>query len=536
MPTRKRTSARALWLVDVVVLVLIGGYVWLNSATREDIKFWDESLYLERGQTLGFSNQPGWEWNPLYSDIYWLLDSLGFDPINAYFAGRYITAMLIVVAVYVSIRMFASRGVAATGALVMASLPVTYVWPGVASPAAACVLLAIAVAWRWRSLPGWVAATALLWFAAAVRAEYVWAALAATVVFAVTLIVTASRRTIRARTALGLGIVLIGVPLVLSVGYGSPLELGKRSWEAFSQHYEYRFAVEGDDPWNIDATKVEMDFPGIESIPAAAIGNPTAFAGHVVQNITWAPVTLAGHTAGFGGTSTTQNLQGLLIAGVWSLSLLVLLIASRSRIPAVLRGLSSRIVSRSSAGSVVITLLGIGASLISVGVIYPRPHYLVVFVALLVTGSALLLSRLAGSSKHLRIPMAAIVILSALWVVTHTLTLLTGTHPTPNATSLRVLADMGQPPLRLLTPERPIAIYADSLEAIEEPTFGAKDFGTFLEDNRVDVIYDGILFRSAPWSALPGFDEFVDAPEDFGFTAVTPDSAFLVQSRQMASP
>ena len=529
MPTRKRTRARVSWPLDLIALLLIGGYVWLNSTTREDIKFWDESLYLERGQMVGFGNRPGWEWNPLYSDIYWLLDALGFDPIDAYFAGRFITALLIVIAVYVSIRLFAGLAVAATGALVMASLPVTYVWPGVASPAAACVLLAIAVAWRWRSLGGWVAATTLLWIAAAVRAEYVWAALAASAIFIAALVFAASRRTIRIGTALGLGAVLIGVPLVLSAGYGSPLELGKRSWEAFAQHYEYRFAADGDDPWNIDATKVETDFPGIESIPAAAASNPAAFAGHVARNITWAPVTLAGHTVGLGGTSTSENLQGVMIAGAWGLSFLAVLVVFRRRIPAVFRGIGSLFASRSNAGSIAITVLGIGASLISVSVIYPRPHYLVVFVALFVAGSAVLMSRLANSSKVLRIPMAAIVILSAVWSVFHVSTLVAGTHPTPNATSLRALAEAGQPPLRLLTPERPIAIYAENLEAIEAPQYGADDFATFLEANRVDVIYDGILFRSAPWSDLPGFDQFIDAPESFGFRALSPESAFLVR-------
>ena len=528
MPTRKRTRERVFRPLDLVALLLIGGYVWLNSATREDIKFWDESLYLERGQTVGFGNQPGWEWNPLYSDIYWLLSTLGFDPIDAYFAGRFLTALFIVLAVYVSIRFFTSVGVAATGALVMASLPVTYVWPGVASPAAACVLLAIAVGWRWRSLGGWVAATTLLWIAAAARAEYVWAALAASAILIIALVFSASRRTVRIGTALGLGAVLIGVPLVLSVGYGSPLELGKRSWEAFSQHYEYRFAVDGDDPWNIDATKVEMDFPGIESIPSAAFSNPTAFTGHIAQNITWAPVTLAGHTVGLGGESTSENLQGVLIAGAWGLSFLVVLIAFRRRVSHVIRGAWSLITSRANAGSVVITVLGIGASLISVSVIYPRPHYLVVFVALLVTGSAVLMSRLAGASKLLRIPTALIVVLSAVWSVLHLSTLVAGTHPTPNATSLRVLADTRQPSLQLLTPERPIAIYAENLQAIEAPQYGAEDFAAFLDANRVDVIFDGILFRSAPWSDLPGFDQFIDAPESFGFRPISPESSFLV--------
>lgn len=532
-PMQRRLWTRFRWILDVAVLALIGAYVWLNSATREDIQFWDESLYLERGLTLGFSSQPGWEWNPLYSDMYWLLGRSGLEPINAYFAGRFISAMVVVFAVYLSIRLFAGLAIAASGALVMAALPLTYVWPGVANPAGACVVLAIAVAWRWRSFAGWVAASSLLWCAAAMRAEYVWAALTASAVFGLSLIVAVLRRSTPPITAISLGALLMGVPLLLSFGYGSPLELGKRSWEAFSQHYEYRFAVEGDDPWNIAATKVEQDFPEVNSVVGAMTANPSAFAGHIMRNMTWAPITLAGHSAGLGGRTTTENLQGVLVAGAWGISVLVMLIRSRSRILPMFHAIKKQLLTRSNLGSVFVTLLGVGASAISVIVIYPRPHYLVVFAALTVTGSSLLITWLSVRTKLFWAPVIAVLTLSVFWSFAHAYTLATDGYQASNASSLRTIADAGGPPLRLLTPERPIALYARNLTAVEAPQYEADNFADFLTDNRIDVVFDGILFRSAPWSELPGFEQFVQTPETFGFRPIEENSAFLVRDERI---
>jgi hypothetical protein len=81
-------------VIAVVVLAVT------SSLRQEDIRFWDESLYLERGLTLGFGSQPGWEWNPLYTDMYWLLGRFFSDPIDLYFAGRASAAALLVLAVW----------------------------------------------------------------------------------------------------------------------------------------------------------------------------------------------------------------------------------------------------------------------------------------------------------------------------------------------------------------------------------------------------------------------------------------------------
>lgn len=510
-------------VIAVVVLAVT------SSLRQEDIRFWDESLYLERGLTLGFGSQPGWEWNPLYTDMYWLLGRFFSDPIDLYFAGRASAAALLVLAVWWSLRLFTRPSIALAGGLVAAALPITYVWPGVSSPSAGFLLLALAIAWRWRSPGAYAAASAVVWLAAATRPEFVWPALIVTIVAAVSLTIAITKHRITTRAAAGAAAAIIAIPAILAIGYGNPTELGTRSWEAFEQHYELRFATEADDPWQIDADVVGRDFPGASSIPAAAATNPGAFATHVARNTITLPLSAGGHFLGLGGDSRTQNALGVATALVWVVSLALALIRPAVPIRETIRRIWRAITARSSRGALAITLITFAAALVSTFVIYPRPHYLTFLIGGLIIATGYLLDRLGNASWLRWFPSLLVALVGVATFIINVVALTDNQDSDkPFAASLRAM-NTASTQWRILTPERPLDLYLTNGRQILEPGQDATTFTELLDANNVNAIFDGILVRQADYASLDGFEEFLANPEAFGFTSIIPESPFLIR-------
>ena len=527
MNRRQQSQHRALDVLAPIALIVVTAF---TSLRQEDVRFWDESLYLERGFALGFGSQPSWEWNPLYTDMYWVLGRIFTNPIDLYFAGRATTAIAIVLAVWISLRLFARPGIAITGALVMSALPITYVWPGVSSPSAGFLLVALAVAWRWRSPGAYVGATSLIWLAAATRPEFVWAALAATIIVAVTIGVSAFRRHMRASTLSVLVMALVATPIVLTIAYGNPFDLGTRSWEAFAQHYELRFATASDDPWQVDADIVERDFPGVNSVVAAASSNTPAFLLHVGKNVATLPISAGGHFMGLGGDSSTQNLVGILTALLWVSAMAIAVLRSPSKTRALAAHAGRNFIARSSLGAFLLSLTIVGSALISTLIIYPRPHYLVLTVAAFVVIFGYAIDRLLADRIRRWLPITAIAAVSAAVLVSNLLTVFRGdTETATYAKSLRLM-NSALTQWTLLTPERPIDIYLTNGEQILFPEEGASSFAELLETNNVNAIFDGILFRQADYAQLNDFDAFIEDPQSFGFSPIVPGSPFLIRN------
>ena len=525
-----RVPASRRWILDGLALSAIVIVTVFSSLRQEDIRFWDESFYLQRGLTLGFGSQPTWEWNPLFTDMYWLLGRVFSDPIDLYFAGRATTAVLIVVAVWMSLRMFTRPSIAFTGALVMSALPITYVWPGVSSPSAGFLLLALAITWRWRSLPAYVGSTALTWLAAATRPEFVWAASAVTVTVVMVIVWRFARGRLRGSLALGLVLGLFVTPLTLTVAYGNPVDLGTRSWEAFEQHYELRFASADDDPWQIDADVIGRDFPGASSVLQAATTNTPAFLAHMGKNFTTLPVSAGGHFMGLGGDSTAQNAVGIASALLWVSALIVAAFQSPSHTRNLVRRTQNMLTTRSSTSAVILSIILIGATFISTLIIYPRPHYLVFAVATSVVVFGLVIDQLASRRLRRWLPTGAILVVSAAGFIFSALVVIQGdTEKKIYRDSLRTMNGSSSTWV-LLTPERPIEIYLTDGKQILNPDMNVTTFAELLKASGVNAVFDGILFRQAEYADLDGFDDFIEDPRSFGFLPIIPGSPFLVKN------
>lgn len=497
----------------------------LISISRDDIRFWDESMYLEQGASLAFGSQPGWSWNPLYTDGYWLLQKVFSSNIDVYFAGRAVAAIFVVGSVWMSVRLFANATYATSAALVMALLPITYIWPSVAAPSAALLVFALAIVWRWSTPGGAVAAGVLVWVAAAIRPEFVWAASAVSVIAVVALVSGARSGAITWRRFWILLTGLTSVPVILISAYGNPWDTGTRSWEAFTQHYEYRFATSGDDPWQIDAPVVEQVFPGASSVSEALLVNPPAFVEHVLRNVIQLPISLGGHLLGLGGLTDRANLFGLAAAGLWLLAIGVGVVKSRHSLSAQIGNAITTVTARKRWAAGLISAAVIVVAGISMITIYPRPHYLLFAASLILVMSGISLSHLLSNGVAKYLPMAALIGLAAIAVFFSE----SQTATKVNSSSLNQLNAMNQS-WRLLTPEKPIDIYLDKAQYVIADPAGHPSFIDYVNANKVNVIFDGVLLRQAPYAQLPGFEEFLTDPRKYGFAPVLPDSPFLVRT------
>ena len=234
---------------------------------------------------------------------------------------------------------------------------------------------------------------------------------------------------------------------------------------------------------------------------------------------------------GLGGDSRSQNLIGVATAGLWLTALTVALVRSPARTRAFTRRSWRTLVAPQSRGAMVIAVIVVGAALVSTVVIYPRPHYLVLAVAILITMTGLVIADLANPRVTPWLPVTAIMATSALALTAQFLSPM-GSANKLNAESLRALNALPDTWI-LLTPERPIDIYlVDGQQIInpsEETLAQAETFSDLVESSGVNVIFDGILFRQADYAQLPGFDAFLQDPTILGFEPVIPDSPFLVR-------
>jgi hypothetical protein len=521
---RGRTRA----YIEIAVILGLAFITITISIAQEDVKFWDESSYLERGQQLGFGSQPGWEWNPLYTDGYWTLSRILPDGVTAYFAGRAISATLLVLAVWWTARLFTRRGIAASAGLLMCLLPITYIWPGVCNPSAALLIASLAIAWRWRRIEAYAVAANLIWLAAAIRPEFVYAgALATTSVIVVAVIQLRSQTQVSKFAVLAIAS-SIALPLLLTWAYGNPYELGTRSWEAFTQHYEYRFAQSGDDPWQISSPVIETTFPGATSVLGALQANPAALLQHAILNAVKFPVSLVGHFCGLGGTTLPATVLGVSAAFSWLAGCAVAVATSLRRVG--LRRSLERLRPPGPAQiPMALSIFVIGTALLSALVIYPRPHYLGIFIGLLVVLSAISLNRLGDWKVTQLLPSAT---LAGLALVALLLSLGSAfacrDSCKPVAKSLNALNNVSVD-WKLLAVDQSVDVYLTRGGYVSEATGNAGTFAQVLQKEGVNLVYDGFLFRRGPWSILPDFPDFLANPSAFGFQPILPGSPFLVK-------
>lgn len=433
------------WGIEGAALLVLVVATVLRSIANSDLVFGDETSYLRAGLALMREGQtPGFTGGALYVDMYGLLSLLVPDEVGLYFAGRAVAASAFVLGVWLASRLLAGQYLAWPAGAVAASLPVTYVWPGVPGLAAGLLLVAIALVVRFRSPASFGLAAGLVWLASAARPEYVWLAVFMSVGTVVWFAVTVARRqeswSVHQIVAAVTGAALI--PLTLVLLHGSPFATS-RSWVAFSQHFSLRNAAVGEDPW-LDAGRiVARIFPQSSSLLEALAENPSAIATHVLRNVWDAGLALQDQVLGTSGVQASPLTFAMVAALVLSLAV-SLLGAKRSEIlgkSAVRLNVNWRSLSFDKSLVWVTVLFAVILAIVPILLIFPRDHYLMAPAGMALVGIVALQRRFGSPSVSRILPLTLVLALFALSLA-QTVRAVTNrvVYPAPIARSVALMA------------------------------------------------------------------------------------------------
>jgi hypothetical protein len=167
--------------------------------------------------------------------------------------------------------------------------------------------------------------------------------------------------------------------------------------------------------------------------------------------------------------------------------------------------------------------------IVPVLVVYPRTHYLTTFAALLLVLVGVALARFdlsprfrAGALSAMAIIMTIICLQSVVGTIR-----VVGT-PAGSVQLAQALRSLDYP-VRMLTRDVGLAVFVPGMQDVSPRELSVKSFPDYLAAEGINVVnVNGRLLDSSV-ASLPGFQQFIARPEDFGFTLILPGSSVLRQ-------
>jgi hypothetical protein len=349
-----------------------------------DIWLWDETWYLHNGISDSrnfFYFGDSYENAPLYSSFYTIVHCLWSNPIYTYFYGGVIVIVLFVVMSFFAFLVISSSltfSLACVGILTIGNA--ADVWPRVSLAAIALISATLVSARLCKSL---FSAAAIMmvgaFLTAFIRSEFVvslYILIVLTGIIAISKVINfrSASFSLADTPALFAIVSLLGLAVVWSFPV---LHLSAKGFTAFGQHFALRavaYQGSGTNPWVNWNRITQQAFPGAGSVVSAFIINPRELARFLFEN-----------AAGtFRAAISTYLMPITPWRGFSRITLLVVYVTLGYQ---VLRGCRLRL-SRARAFSELdkMTVFGILTFIVPVAVsciiVYPRSHYLVILVFL----------------------------------------------------------------------------------------------------------------------------------------------------------
>ncbi|MCG8353871.1 MAG: hypothetical protein MI924_39405 [Chloroflexales bacterium] len=279
-----RSSVNELLVVCIIVLACLK----FTSGVEQklDVGLYDESYYLYNGVTLSFSNIPAANNAPLYSLWYYVLSFIEPDRIDLYFLNFKLMAILPPLFIYVLLRakgvpLLLSSVITLLFLISQANLPT---WPKVSHFALLIMLIALTLISRIaNNLAATAAAMVSALLMAYVRPEY-FLSFSIFALAVVVLYIRTHNRFSRLNTGVFISAMIISTALIGALG--APLS-GGRSIFAFGQHFSLNWVSwTGSDlnPWTNWQEIVNRNFGPVQSVSEAFVSDPALFIRHLAVN------------------------------------------------------------------------------------------------------------------------------------------------------------------------------------------------------------------------------------------------------------
>lgn len=517
------------YLLEIPAVLVVLVVTAIRAISTSDLVLYDETTYLRQGLDISDGSLPSFSSGATYADFYYVLSLISSEPVGLYFAGRASSAVLLVLAVWISARLLAGAPLGWVTAAAIAATPVPYVWPGVSAPATGLLLVAVTLATRF---PGTVAiglGSSLVWIAAGSRPELVWVAVAWSLA-AIGLLVWQFRTrdgSLR-NSALATGFGAVIVPLILVAAHGSPFQSGGREWVAFSQHYSLRKAPAGLDPWVDSTIIVSQDFGSAQSVSEALSANVSAFFGHALGNLVDVPRVVVMNLWGF-GQRDIASLLGALMVFVILASALVSILMHRHSVRRGLSLLGRRVKRLPNIIVVALIFVLLAVTLAATTVVYPRDHYLIVIASLLVICATWIISVLTHQGRLMSMTVLVSVVLFSLFSLSVARSVITRmAYPAPLAASAIYMIE-NPSDWRMLGGGQGLTTYVPDLqETMDAEPLAGESFAQMLDRLGINVVLTGST-EVAPWSSIEGFEQFASNTERFGFRTLYPGSQLVIR-------
>lgn len=379
------SSSRVFYLL-LLIIVVFGVRIAWDIPQFVDLMGWDEGVYMQNG--LLFAKKLQKDWGPMYAAWYYILHFFKSNPAELYLLNFQVLTVLPGILLFIFWYLSGMRPLwaALVGMFYMASQMNFYSWPKI-SLFTLVVLLCTFIASRFfkNLIDKLIIVAGGTLIASYMRPELYLAffvlILATIFIFIFKWI---KKQPIQISSYGLMGLLIIGI-LGLQVVLGNPLFSmgGMRAMAAFGQHYAFNYAIWNDlrmDTWQLHGEQIfTRDFGRNFDFFSAYAANPEAFTRHVSSNIIHYLQNLASLY------SDILLPESIFKIGVWGRCGILSVIF----IALVLTGKWSFKswwnLTKKDAVTWILLLLVIGPTFISVVLIFPREHYMVLQLPLLLT-------------------------------------------------------------------------------------------------------------------------------------------------------
>ena len=380
-------------LIIIVTILIAGLKFTFGIENTLDIGLYDESQYLDRGVTLWNSGLPSSANAPLYAIWYFILSLLEPNRVNLYYLNYKLTIIALPILIYYLLRRNTVSILVSLiiSWLVLVSPANAVTWPKVSHFGLLLILATILViGHKGPLLRSSVFASIGALLVSYVRPEYFLTYILSTVLFIFLFI----RDYKELERQYSLGLMACGLLLsVLLIGtLGFPIT-GNRSMLAFGQHFSLNWVYwnrSAINPWTNWGEIISHNFGSVHSLPEAFAQNPSAFLKHVTYNILnflrftpklFFPVNLK---------EISASVVALLSIGLLVANLVIAYLSNThyARLLTFISNVRKNILQYQRL--LILVGLFLVPGLVSIIIIYPRDHYLLVFSVLMVAIIAIL--------------------------------------------------------------------------------------------------------------------------------------------------
>lgn len=431
-------------LFDLIIPVVLfaTGFKFTHNLHRSlDLGLVDEATYMSQGVYLLQNGLPESVWGPLYSLWYFLLSQWQTDQIDLYYMNHRLLTIGLPILLYIALRRFSvNRLLAAVlSALFVVAQANLLGWPKPAHFALATVLASFIVASFFKQRPAQLAVLAVGALAATYsRPEFFNTFLLLLVWLAWRVARTNGPRRMGSMVTFVAAIALSGLLLItLGLPIGGDSE---RSLAAFGQHFSLnwiRWNNSNLSNWTDWQQILGNNFGDISSASQALLANPTAFLRHIFSNVVLTPIRSLPLLAPATTLLLPMSSRWLLIERIALLALVIGLFVLTLR----LRERHTRPQNRQ-------TWLLFGAyaimSLITILIIFPRDHYLLLPLVLLIITLAIVIGQSDTQRGMNRWWQLGLFVLAAL-IITPQYSAKRGLRNRPNLETVRLIRSLDYP-------------------------------------------------------------------------------------------